>query len=118
MYSHVTAASGMKDIFKNINIISTSIITKIFYQFFCSWIEFWSRKQRQYTCRAPTWAQNAFTTPIRLPPSISLIQSKQCSSYDIVDASNDFRDVSCSNRPDSLIEVMATLLKNEIYQFY
>lgn len=89
-------------------------------RFVYRWLEYWYRKQRQYVCRAQTWTEDAFATPIHSTAFMSTPAAAPTVGRDEtmdersgascnIDGNrfeNELREVTCSNKnSEQLIEV-------------
>lgn len=81
------------------------------------WLEYWYRKQRQYVCRAQTWTEDVFGSPIHSTvhsSSDAYDQSASCNN-DENRLENELREVTCSNKQSELlIEVNANEITRSI----
>lgn len=82
------------------------------------WLEYWYRKQRQYVCRAQTWSEDTFASPIHSTVFMSTTAAAAASEEATDERSaascninenrfeNELREVTCSNKnSEQLIEV-------------
>lgn len=79
------------------------------------WLEFWSRKQRQYVCRSQTWTDEVFESAIHSTVySAAHDQSTSCDNNDENSLENELREVTCSNKnSEPLIEVHANKIQKK-----
>ncbi|XP_031631630.1 chaoptin isoform X2 [Contarinia nasturtii] len=77
------------------------------------WLEYWYRKQRQYVCRAQTWTEDVFGSPIHSPVHSSTNKRSATScNTDENRFENELREVTCSNKQSQqLIEVLKSDLE-------
>lgn len=68
------------------------------------WLEYWYRKQRQYVCRAQTWTEDVFGSPIHstVHSSVAYDRSESCNN-DENRLENELREVTCSNKQSELL---------------
>lgn len=80
------------------------------------WLEFWSRKQRQYVCRSQTWTDDVFESAIHSTVySAAHDQSTSCDNNDKNSLENELREVTCSNKnSEPLIEVNANKIRKTL----